>query len=193
MPYYRHGSLAQYLKQPLTDQQKHLLMVATARLVSTFHESGWLHNDIKPSNILLDSLLLNSADNSSIMPSLVLTDFALATSINKPMAVNFAGTPAYLAPECWQGQGATLQSDIYAFGIVLYEILVGKRPFATDPSSSELLKDWAIQHCQQPIPILPSQYGRYQFIIEKALAKQMEKRYYNMKEVLIDLTLLQNK
>ena len=142
---------------------------------------------------MLDGLLLNSADNSSIIPDLLLTDFALATSINKPIAVNFAGTPAYLAPECWQGQGATLQSDIYAFGIMMTEILMGKRPFKVNIESSDPMIEWAIQHCQQPVPKLPLEYSRYQCIIEKALAKQMEKRYYNMKEVLRDLTLLENK
>ena len=187
MPYYRHGSLAQYLRQPLTIEQKHVLIIKAAELISSIHDKGWLHNDIKPSNMVINEEY-----------DLLLTDFALAEPIenndkNKDRAKNSAGTPAYLAPERWQGHSTTVPSDIYAFGIMLYEILVGKRPFAIDPSSSELLKDWAIQHCQQPIPILPSQYGRYQFIVDSILAKRVEKRYQSMEEVLIDLTLLENK
>ena len=197
MPYYPNGSLANQLSAQkyllLTDKIKHHFIVQTAHLIANLHKAGWLYNDIKPSNILLDGFLTNDADNSSIMPNLLLTDFALAASINKPMAVNFAGTPAYFAPERWQGQGATLQSDIYAFGIMMYEILMGKRPFKVNVESSELMTDWATQHCQQPVPKLPLEYSRYQCIIDKALAKQMARRYQNMKEILRDLTLLKNK
>ncbi len=181
MPYYSQGNLTQYLKQSLTIEQKHQLIIKAAELISSIHDKGWLHNDIKPSNMIINEEY-----------DLLLTDFALAEPIensdkNKDRAKNSAGTPAYLAPERWQGQGTTVQSDIYAFGITMYEILVGERPFAINPSSSELLKDWAIQHCQQPIPILPSLYGHYQCIIEKALAKKVERRYRSMDEVVEDL------
>ncbi|WP_201585325.1 serine/threonine-protein kinase [Psychrobacter jeotgali] len=180
MPYYPNGSLAQVLKQPLNEQQKHSLIVQAAQLVDSFHQSGWVHGDIKPSNILIEDNL-----------SLLLTDFALAKGVDNSFDNNFnedrknsAGTPAYLAPECWQGQSATVQSDIYAFGIMMYEMLMGKRPFAINSQSDDPLQEWALQHCQQPIPILPKQYAHYQMIIDKALAKWLERRYKSMQEVL---------
>ena len=167
----------------------------SAYLISHLHNIGWLHNDIKPSNILLDGFMPNHADNSSITPDLLLTDFALAEAINDDIAQNSdknstgdsAGTPAYLAPERWQGQGATLQSDIYAFGIMMYQILTGERPFKIDNQSSEPLREWAIQHCQQPIPTLPLEYSGYQGIIDKALAKRVERRYQSMEDIVVDL------
>ena len=170
MPYCTQGSLAEYLKQLLTDKQKQQLIFKVAQLISNLHSYGWLHNDIKPSNILVND------DHS-----LVLTDFALAELINsgsedQRKAKNSAGTPAYLAPERWQGQGATIQSDIYAFGIMMYEILVGARPFTIDSPSSNSLKDWAIQHCQQSIVKLPDQHSHYQHIVDKALAKFPQNR-----------------
>ena len=198
-PYYPNGSLASQLNSQnhsrLTDVQKHHFIVQSALLVAKLHNIGWLHNDIKPSNILLDGFMPNHADNSSITPDLLLTDFALAEAINDDIAQNSdknstgdsAGTPAYLAPERWQGQGATLQSDIYAFGIMMYEILTGERPFKIDNQSSEPLREWAIQHCQQPIPTLPLEYSRYQSIINKALAKRVERRYQSMEEIVVDL------
>ncbi len=179
MPYYPNGSLAIQLNSQnhsrLTDIQKHHFIVQSALLVAKLHNIGWLHNDIKPSNILLDGFMPNHADNSSITPDLLLTDFALAEAINDDIAQNSdknstgdsAGTPAYLAPERWQGQGATLQSDIYAFGIMMYETLTGERPFNIDNQSGEPLREWAIQHCQQPIPTLPLEYSRYQGIIDR--------------------------
>ena len=198
-PYYPNGSLASQLNSQnhsqLTDVQKHHLIKQSAHLVTNLHNTGWLHNDIKPSNILLDGFMPNHADNSSITPDLLLTDFALAEAINDDVAQNSdknntgdsAGTPAYLAPERWQGQGATLQSDIYAFGIMMYEILTGERPFNIDNQSGEPLREWAIQHCQQPIPTLPLEYSRYQNIIDKTLAKRVERRYQSMEDIVVDL------
>ena len=197
MPYYPNGSLASQLNSQnhsrLTDIQKHHFIVQSALLVAKLHNIGWLHNDIKPSNILLDGFMPNHADN------LLLTDFALAEPINHDIAQNSdknsdknntgdsAGTPAYLAPERWQGQGATLQSDIYAFGIMMYGILTGERPFKIDNQSGAPLREWAIQHCQQPIPTLPLEYSRYQSIINKALAKRVERRYQSMEDIVVDL------
>ncbi|MDA5133566.1 serine/threonine protein kinase [Psychrobacter sp. ANT_H3] len=199
MPYYPNGSLASQLNSQnhsrLTDIQKHHFIVQSALLVAKLHNIGWLHNDIKPSNILLDGFMPNHADNSSIVPDLLLTDFALAEAINHDVAQNSdknnsgdsAGTPAYLAPERWQGQGATLQSDIYAFGIMMYEILTGKRPFKIDNPSGAPLREWATQHCQQLVPTLPLEYSCYQGIINKTLAKRVERRYQSMEDIVVDL------
>lgn len=142
---------------------------------------------------MLDGFLSSNADDSSIIPNLLLTDFALAEPINKSVGASLAGTAAYLAPERWQGQGATVQSDIYAFGIMMTEILVGERPFKIHNQSNEPLREWAIQHCQQTIPTLPLEYSRYQGIVDKVLAKQVHKRYQSMKEVLRDFILLKDK
>ncbi|MBH0064925.1 serine/threonine protein kinase [Psychrobacter sp. SZ93C1] len=200
MPHYSNGSLAGQLsdrnQHSLTMQQKHYFLVQSAHLIVNLHEASWLHNDIKPSNILLDyffdDALLDSADTSSLMPNLLLTDFALAERFNDLKEGSPAGTPAYLAPERWQGQSATVQSDIYAFGVMMVEILTGTRPFQVSANSNDKLKAWAIQHCQQPIPKLLLEYSHYQCIVDKALAKRVERRYQDLDKVLIDLRLLGN-
>ena len=188
MPYYANGNLAKQLinrnHSLLTDKQKHNFINQTAHLVANLHNAGWLHNDIKPSNILLDGHSVDKAENSSKMADLLITDFALAERVDKPREVNLAGTPAYLAPERWQGQAATAQSDIYALGIMMVEVLVGNRPFKINTQSSDPMMDWAIQHCQQPIPKLPIEYAHYQSIIDRALAKRVERRYESMDELL---------
>ena len=197
MPYYPNASLAKQLSAQkhllLTDAQKHHFILQSAYLIHHLHNIGWLHNDIKPSNILLEDSLPNNTDNSGITFNLLLTDFALASAVYHPRVANTAGTPAYLAPERWQGQCATVQSDIYAFGIMLYEILVGERPFNVDLHNDERLREWAILHCQHPVPILPLEYRHYQDIVDKALAKRIETRYQSMDEVLRDLELLGTK
>ncbi len=191
MCYYPNGSLAKQINsqkhEALTDKQKHHFITQTAHLIAKLHNAGWLHNDIKPSNILLDGISIEKADNSNKTPDLLMVDFAMAEHIASPSRLNTAGTPAYLAPERWQGQGATRQSDIYAFGIMMVEIVTGERLFQIDRENSDPMRAWAIQHCQQPVPKLPSEYSHYQNIIDKALAKRVEKRYQSMEEVLKDL------
>ena len=189
IPYYPNGSLANQLSAQkyvlLTEAQKHQCILQSAYLIHHLHNIGWLHNDIKPSNILLDDFPV--ANNSNMKANLLLTDFALAARCHLPSKATPAGTPAYLAPERWQGCGTTAQSDVYAFGILMYEILVGERPFAVDAQTSDPMIDWATRHCQQSVPCLPLEYRHYQGIVDKVLAKRTGKRYQNMKEVLRDL------
>lgn len=194
-PYYTNGSLASQLTASkhlsLIASQKHHFITQAAYLIANLHQAGWLHNDIKPSNILVegsdDEWPVDTMSNS-LTPRLLLTDFALSQRMTMANSQpNPAGTPAYLAPERWQGQGATVQSDIYAFGVMMVEILTGKRPFQVSANSNEKLKTWAIQHCQQPIPTLPAEYSRYQPIVDKALAKRVERRYRSLDEVLDEL------
>lgn len=211
MPYYPLGALARQLNatnhQLLTCQQKQHYIMQAAQLIADLHSQGWLHNDIKPSNFLIGSSLTD--DNADSNPTLLLTDFALATHIDNTVNntasnnnnnnntnintnINTAGTPAYLAPERWQGQAPTQQSDIYAFGIMVYEILTGDRPFKRAKISDDTMLDWATQHCQQPIAKLPSQYRDYQAIIDKTLAKRIENRYKDMSDVIADVDKLLN-
>ncbi len=144
-----------------------------AAALGKLHHAGWLHNDIKPSNILCN-------ENSFI----TLCDFALSCPMRNtavPM-----GTPAYLAPERWHGQPATVQTDIYAFGVLMYEMLAGQRPYQIDTVQAEKDKmhAWAVQHCQAPIPKLPAEYAHWQRVIEGCLAKHKNNRYCDISEVL---------
>ena len=91
------------------------------------HERGIVHRDLKSGNIML----CNEADGSR---RVVITDFGLAGE--PPSADDTAGTPAYMAPELWHGVKASRSSDIYALGVILYEMVVGRRPY--DPEPNEL-------------------------------------------------------
>ncbi len=138
------------------------------------HHAGWLHNDIKPSNILCNE------DNF-----ITLCDFALSCPIHNDAAAPM-GTPAYLAPERWHGQPATVQTDIYAFGVLMYDILVGQRPYQMDTAQAEksTTHAWAVQHCQAPIPKLPAEYTHWQHLIEGCLAKHKNNRCRDMLAVM---------
>src|SRR5207253_4216002 len=130
------------------------------------HAGGVLHRDLKPSNIMID------ADGNARI-----TDFGLAG-----LAEEFrederhAGTPAYMAPEQLSGQGATIRSDIYSLGLVLYELFTGKRAFeaASFAEMIELRKSDAT-------PTSPSSYVKeidpvVERLILRCLEREPEKR-----------------
>jgi serine/threonine-protein kinase len=104
------------------------------------HREGVLHRDLKPANIMLDG-----------RGRVVVTDFGLASLADRIEGFEARnGTPAYMAPEQLAGREATVSSDIYSLGLVLYEIFTGKRAFA-----AETLADLIKQRNQQP-PSTPS-------------------------------------
>ena len=83
------------------------------------HERGVLHRDLKPANIMLDG-----------HGRVRITDFGLAIAVeDETQAAEIAGTPAYMVPEQLAGKGATVRSDMYSLGLVLYEIYTGKKAF----------------------------------------------------------------
>ncbi len=93
------------------------------------HEKGVLHRDLKPSNVMLDS-----------RGQVLLTDFGLAGLADQMSGAEVRnGTPAYMAPEQLAGKEVTVRSDIYALGLVLYEIFTGKRPFEAN-SMADLVR-----------------------------------------------------
>ncbi|HPS41000.1 MAG TPA: protein kinase [Anaerolineaceae bacterium] len=96
------------------------------------HSKGLIHRDLKPENILF------SADDEA-----VITDFGLVKiqSEGTPFSVEgIIGTPNYIAPEIWRGKSATVQSDIYALGCILYEMLTGNVLFAGDSLAQVMTK-----------------------------------------------------
>ena len=91
------------------------------------HHQGVLHRDLKPANVMIDGRGFAR-----------ITDFGLAVAIDHTRELaKISGTPLYMAPEQLAGQSASVQSDIYALGVVLYELSTGKRPF-TGNSIAEL-------------------------------------------------------
>jgi len=92
------------------------------------HRSGVIHRDLKSANIFLSQ----SANGA---PRAVIMDFGLAGDHGLGA---LAGTPRYMAPELWRGEGPSKASDIYALGVVLYEIVTGSEPFADEPEGSRL-------------------------------------------------------
>ena len=100
------------------------------------HEQGILHRDLKPANVMLDE-----------RGRVRITDFGLAGFTEEIRAEEaMAGTPAYMAPEQLAGEGVSIQSDLYALGLLLYELFTGRRPYVGE-SRAELLE---VQRAKAP-------------------------------------------
>jgi len=146
--------------------------------LSVAHDSYIIHRDIKPQNILI-------LENGLIK----ITDFGIAVAMNATQLTqtnSVMGSVHYLPPEQASGKGATLQSDIYSIGILMYELLTGKLPFRGD-NAVEI----ALKHLKEPIPSirdeLPDLPQSVENIILRATAKNPKNRYADAREMNEDL------
>jgi serine/threonine protein kinase len=141
------------------------------------HESGVIHRDVKPGNILLNSRANPVESGKPLPPDVqpVLTDFGLVRYLNSASQTatgQIAGTPAYMSPEQARGERTDERTDIYSLGIVLYEILAGRVPFEADSTMGVLLK-----HISEPPEPIPGLAYPIQTVINRALAKKPEERF----------------
>ncbi len=170
MRYMRGGSL-----RDLMEREGILGTDATSRILEqigsalTFaHRNGVVHRDVKADNILLDE------DSNAY-----LSDFGIAKELGGEALDGegaLVGTPAYLAPEQIRGDEAGPQSDVYALGIMLYEMLSGSRPFA-----DETLATLVYKHLNEPLPMIDHDAlnlpPAFNAIIQRATAKDPQDRY----------------
>jgi len=143
------------------------------------HRQGILHRDIKPGNVLL------TKDGS-----VKVADFGvakIAEGLDVTMTGLLLGTPAYLSPERIEGAPATTMSDLYAVGVVMYELLTGKRPFEAE---TPLGLAMAVKRFEY-VPLAQARPGLDPLlvaVVEKAMAQHPEDRYATAEEMMDALT-----
>ncbi len=141
------------------------------------HENGIVHRDIKPGNILIDKT-----------GKPFLADFGVARIETSTLTQSgtTVGTLSYMSPEQVKGQTVDSRSDIFALGVILYELLAGKKPFAGDNLSTIVYK--IVHEEPERITDVNKDLPRgYEIVFKKALAKNPEDRYQNCREIIADL------
>jgi len=175
MEYLPGGTLKQRLGKPVPWQEAVRILIPITEALEYAHEHNIIHRDIKPSNILL-------TEKGQPM----LTDFGIAKILETEDTATLTGTgigvgtPGYMAPEQWTGQ-ATPQSDIYSLGVVLYEMITGRKPYEADTPAAILLKQVNDPLLRPGILVrnLPDVVER---VLLKALANNREDRFKTVGE-----------
>lgn len=172
MEYLPNGTLKERIAAGLSAEQGQQYLRQIASALGYAHAQGLVHRDVKPANILF------RADGAA-----VLSDFGIAKSLEDRTQFTQAGfavgTPSYMSPEQARGQQVDGRADLYALGVVLYEILTGELPYVGTDSLST-----ALAHLTQPLPELPIAQGRYQPILSRLLAKDPAERFADAAELI---------
>jgi len=178
----RHGTLADVLRMgalPIDDVVDLFTQIASG--LDYMHERGVIHRDLKPSNILLDD------DGNAYLSDFGLARFTNAVNASED-AMHVAGSPAYIAPELVRGEGGTHLSDIYSMGVILYEMLCGRHPFATSEGGvSALLYKQAREKPPSPRQFNPAISPEVEAVALRALSKNPRERYLSAGEMAYDL------
>ncbi len=187
MPFVGNGTLKQYTKDRLPYDRAIGMVLPIAEALNYAHKRNIIHRDIKPANILF---------GESDEP--ILSDFGIAKMLDAGEQTQLTGTglgigtPAYMAPEQWNGV-ADARTDVYALGIVLYELLTSRCPFQAETPAAILIKQ-----VQDPLPrpkmFAPDVPDNVEALIFKALAKDPALRFQTMQEFIRAMNdVLQNK
>jgi len=155
------------------------MMEQIGSALSTAHRAGVVHRDLKPANVLLDE------DSNAY-----LADFGIAKNLSNPTSETQAdvviGSPDYISPEQIRSEYVRPQTDIYALGVMLYELLTGKLPFQ-GPTPFDVMH----QHLSAPLPPLAANRAglpkALDDVIEHATSKDPLQRYENVNLMLDDL------
>ena len=180
MEYVEGTDLKDYVRQrgALHPIEAVRIMMQIVSAIAAAHQNRIIHRDIKPQNILIDR-----------EGNVKITDFGIAVALSDTSLTQtntLLGSVHYLSPEQARGGMATIQTDIYALGIVLYELLTGRVPFDGESAVSIALK-----HFQEPLPAVVNPTAMVpqslENIVLKATAKDPMNRYRSCYEMFQDL------
>lgn len=180
MEYVNGLDLKRYIKEnaPLSNDVAVRIMGQILLAMRMAHTRGIVHRDLKPQNVLLTS---NGVAK--------VTDFGIAVAFAETSLTqtnSMLGSVHYLSPEQARGGKATIQSDIYAMGIILFEMLTGRIPYDGDSAVTI-----ALQHFQKPLPSVREENANVPQALEnvvlKATAKKLSERYKSVAEMYADL------
>jgi TolB-like protein len=179
------GTLKTWAQEPRTWRQVVELLIGVADALAAAHDAGILHRDVKPANILVDSHGYAKLADFGLAKLMHLPEDQMTRTAAEPRtrAGMVVGTVDYMSPEQLAGGAVDRRADVFSFGVVLYETLSGRRPFA---GATGLHVVEAILHGTPP-PIEGDIPNELRTVVGKALEKDPAERYQSMRELVVDL------
>lgn len=167
MPYVPGGTLYDRLMQDrMSYNQIASLLAKLASALDSAHGQGIVHRDIKPANILFNE------QGEPLIADFGLSKIFTSDSGPSPTIDQVIGTPHYMSPEQIRGEQILPQSDMYALGIILFELCNGRRPFDADDTIAIIYK-----HTHEPVPPMPQLPPQVAAVIATALSKNPSDRF----------------
>jgi serine/threonine protein kinase len=172
MEYFQRGDLRRRMKAGISPSEALGFASQIARALGALHAAGILHRDLKPGNVML-----------RMDGQVALIDFGLA----KHEALDYDitdtgmifGTPHYMSPEQGHGQDLDPRSDLYSLGVMLFEMLAGRKPYTADNPMAIIY-----MHRNVPTPRLPESLSDLQPLLDRLMSKDVHERYRNAAEAM---------
>jgi DNA-binding response OmpR family regulator len=172
MEYLLSGDLKARMQAGLKESEALRYVEQIASALRVVHNAGLLHRDLKPPNVML-------RENDEV----ALIDFGLARALDGSTPSTrtgvLRGSPYYMSPEQALGEVLDVRSDFYSLGIMFYEMLTGRKPY-TGATAMEVLQ----QHVNTPLPALPHSLSRYEYFLNKLVAKNRAERFAQAEEII---------
>lgn len=172
MEYFPRGDLKARMQLGITGSEALRYVENIAAALRVVHHAGIIHRDLKPPNVML-------RENDDV----ALIDFGLARNLEGGLQSTrtgvLRGSPYYMSPEQALGEQLDARTDFYGLGIIFYEMLTGRKPFAGN-SAIEVLQ----QHVNAPVPQLPERHAQCQPLLERLLAKSRDERFASAEEII---------
>jgi len=181
MEFFSRGDLKQRIENGISPNNAFRYCLAIASGLEKIHGVGIIHRDLKPANIMF------RGDDQ-----LAIADFGISKRVDQTTQLTqvgmVMGTPYYMSPEQLRAEPLDQRADLYSLGIIMFELLTGRKPFDADS-----IPGIALKHLQTEAEPLPNKFKKLEPVFRKLIEKDRATRYSDASEVIADMTAIAKK